>query len=153
MRGAARRPDDLRGDGCGEGQEAVVVLAADTNVWARAYLNDDPVQARKSRFALAEARSAGGVFVPLLVLAELSWVLRGRWDKERVLSTIERLLQTRGVAVESPALAWRALEASRKGSVGFAYHLIREVALEFGAGEVITFDKVFGRLPGVRRLK
>lgn len=129
------------------------MIAADTNVWARAYLNDDPVQAGKSRSALAAARSAGGVFVPLLVLAELSWVLRGRWDRERVLSTIESLLQTRGVVVESPALAWRVLEASRKGPVGFADHLIREVAVESGATEVITFDKAFARIPGVRRLK
>jgi len=129
------------------------VIAADTNVWARAYLNDDPVQTGKSRFALAAARSAGGVFVPLLVLAELSWVLRGRWERERVLSTIESLLQTRGVVVESQALAWRVLEASRKGAVGFADHLIREISLESGASEVITFDKEFGRMPGVRRLK
>ena len=131
----------------------MVVIAADTNVWARAYLNDDPVETRKSRSALAAARSAGGVFVPLLVLAELSWVLRGRWERERVLSTIESLLQTRGVVVESPALAWRALEASRKGADGFADHLIREVAIESGASEVITFDKAFGRVEGVRRLK
>ena len=129
------------------------MIAADTNVWARAYLNDDPVQTGKSRAALVAARSAGGVFVPLLVLAELSWVLRGRWDRDKVLSTIESLLQTRGVVAESPALAWRALEASRKGTVGFADHLIREVAFEFGASEVITFDKAFGRVPGVRRLK
>jgi predicted nucleic-acid-binding protein len=80
-------------------------------------------------------------------------VLRGRWERERVLSTIERLLRTRSVVVESPALAWRALEASRKGAVGFADHLIREIAFEFRAGEVITFDKEFGRVPGVRRLK
>ena len=129
------------------------MIAADTNVWARAYLNDDPVQTGKARAALAAGRSAGGVFVPLLVLAELSWVLRGRWDREKVLSTIESLLQTRGVAVESPALAWRVLESSRKGAVGFADHLIREVAIESGASEVITFDKAFGRVPGVRRLK
>ena len=131
----------------------MVLIAADTNVWARAYLNDDPVQARKSRSALAAARSAGGVFVPLLVLAELSWVLRGRWDRVRVLSAIESLLQTRGVVVESPALAWRALEACRKGAAGFADHLIREVAIESGASELITFDKAFGRVAGVRRLR
>ena len=129
------------------------MIAADTNVWARAYLNDDPVQTGKSRAALVAARSAGGVFVPLLVLAELSWVLRGRWDRDKVLSTIESLLQTRGVVAESPALAWRALEASRKGTVGFADHLIREIAFEFRASEVITFDKAFGRIAGVRRLK
>jgi predicted nucleic-acid-binding protein len=82
----------------------------------------------------------------------LSWVLRVRWDRERVLNTIENLLQTRGVVVESPTLARKALQASRKGAVGFADHLIREVGLESGASEVITFDKALGRMPGVRCL-
>ena len=59
------------------------MLAADTNVWARAYLNDDASQARRARSALAEARSATGVFVPLLVLAELSWVLRSKLREKR----------------------------------------------------------------------
>jgi predicted nucleic-acid-binding protein len=131
----------------------MVMLTANTNVWARAYLNDDVAQAGKARTALAEANSAGGVFVPLLVLAELSWVLRSRWDRARILDTIERLLQTQGVTVESPSLARKALEASRNSAIGFADHLIREVAFEGGASEVITFDKAFGRLPRVRRLK
>ncbi len=129
------------------------MLAADTNVWARAFLNDDAVQASKARSALAQARSEEGVFVPLLVLAELSWVLRSRWERERVLKTIEGLLQTNGVSVEQPALARRALEAAHKGRVGFADHLIAEIAFEFGAREIITFDKDFGRKQGVRRLK
>lgn len=129
------------------------MLAADTNVWARAYLNDDAAQTAKARSALAQARSEEGVFVPLLVLAELSWVLRSRWEREKVLDTLESLLQTRGVSVESPALARRALEAARKGRVGFADHLIAEVALESGASEIITFDKDFGRKEYVRRLK
>ncbi|MFZ0395981.1 MAG: PIN domain-containing protein [Terracidiphilus sp.] len=131
----------------------MVVLAADTNVWARAYLNDNAVQAAKARSALAQARSEAGVFVPLLVLAELSWVLRGRWERERVLNAIEGMLQTRGVSVESPALARRALDAARKGRVGFADHLIAEVAWESGASEIVTFDKDFGRKERVRRLK
>ena len=129
------------------------MLAADTNVWARAYLNDDTKQAAKARSALGQAGAAGGVFVPLIVLAELSWVLRSRWDRERVLNTIESLLQTRGVVVESPAAAWTALKASRKGAVGFADHLIAEVSFACGAGELITFDKSFARLPRVRRLQ
>lgn len=129
------------------------MLAADTNVWARAYLNDEPAQARKARAALAEARSAGGVFVPLLVLAELSWVLRARWERARVLDAIEGLLQTRGVTVESAAIVLKALEASRKGAAGFADHLIAEISFGAGADEVITFDKAFGRVAGVRRVR
>lgn len=129
------------------------MLAADTNVWARAYLNDERKQAAKARSALAEAGATGGVFVPLLVLAELSWVLRGSWDRERILNTIEKLLQTRGVIVESPHVARKALKASRKGAVGFADHLISEIAFESGVSEIITFDKTFGRLPRIRRLQ
>jgi predicted nucleic-acid-binding protein len=131
----------------------LVVLAADTNIWARAYLNDDAAQAIKARSALAQAGAASGVFVPLIVLAELSWVLRARWERERILDTIENLLQTRGVVVEAPALAWRALKACRKTAVGFADHLISEISFESGANEILTFDKAFGRLHRVRRLK
>ncbi len=91
--------------------------------------------------------------MPLLVLAELSWVLRAQWDRERILNAIEILLQTRGVVIESPAIARKALEASRKGSIGFADHLIAEISFEAGASEILTFDKAFGRLSGTRWLK
>jgi predicted nucleic-acid-binding protein len=130
----------------------MVMLTADTNVWARALLNDDKVQTKKARSALAQARSQDGIFIPLLVLAELSWVLRGRWEKERVLDALEGLLRARGVTVESPGLARRALEAARNGATGFADHLIAEVSFEAGVKEIITFDKRFGRLSQVRRL-
>ena len=129
------------------------MIVADTNLWARAFLNDDPSQARKARKALAEARSAGGVFVPLIVLAELAWVLRRRWERDRILSTLESLLATRGVNVESPTLALNALQATREGQAGLADHLIAEVGFANGAREVITFDDQFSKSPKVRRIK
>lgn len=129
------------------------MIAADTNVWARAFLNDDPAQARKARAALMSARSHGGIFVPLVVLAELSWVLRGgKWEREKILAAIENLTRTRGVFVESPAVVLDAIRASRSGSVGFADHLISQVSFAAGASEIITFDKNFARYPRVRRL-
>jgi predicted nucleic-acid-binding protein len=128
------------------------VLAADTNVWARALLNDDQAQTRKTRSALAQARSADGVFVPLIVFAELSWVLRGRWERERVLNALDGLLRARGVIVESPTVARKALGAARNGAVSFADHLIAEISFDAGVKEIITFDKAFGRLARVRRL-
>lgn len=131
------------------------MVVADTNVWARAHLNDHPTQARKARKALAEARGKGGVFVPLLVLAELSWVLRSaKWERARVLEALEALLQTRGVAVESPGLVREAIEATRAGGTGgFADHLIAQIGFAYGASEVITFDGKFGKAEHVRRLK
>ncbi|MGB7189080.1 MAG: type II toxin-antitoxin system VapC family toxin [Acidobacteriaceae bacterium] len=128
------------------------MIAADTNVWARAYLNDDEAQARKARNAIEAACSNGGLFVPLIVLAELYWVLKSKWTRERVLDTIEHLLETDGVIAESPTLAADALQESRATAAGFADLLIAQVSFAGGAGEIITFDKAFGRLPHARRL-
>jgi predicted nucleic acid-binding protein len=67
-----------------------VVIVADTNVWARAFLGDDPRQSPKARRALAAARTKEGMFIPLVVMAELAWVLRGaKWERDRVLKTLE----------------------------------------------------------------
>lgn len=129
------------------------MVVADTNVWARAYLNDDKAQTRKARKALAEARASGGIFVPLIVLAELAWVLRARWEREQVLMVLENLLQTRAVSIESPALVRLALDATRLGQGGFADQLIAHVGFANGADEVITFDGKFARAAKVRRLK
>jgi predicted nucleic-acid-binding protein len=129
------------------------MLVADTNVWARALLNDDAAQARKARKALAEARSEGAVFVPLVVFAELAWVLRGKWERDRVLTSLESLLMTRGVMVETPALAQKAIECAREGRGGVADHLIAQIGFANGAKEIVTFDKVFSKTPNVRRLK
>jgi predicted nucleic-acid-binding protein len=131
-----------------------MVIVADTNVWARALLGDDASQSPRARQALAAARSKEGVFVPVLVLAELSWVLRAaRWERERILRALESLLHTRGVAAESPQVVQAAIDATRKGGRGgFADHLIAQVGLANGCEGTLTFDSVFGRGAGVRRL-
>ena len=128
------------------------MLVADTNVWARALLNDEVTEARKARRALAEGRSQGGVFVPLVVFAELAWVLRGRWERDRVLASLGGLLTTRGVVVEAPSIAHKALEGAREGFGGVADHLIAQLGFANGAKEIITFDKAFSKAPDVRRL-
>ncbi len=128
------------------------MLAADTNVWARACLNDDTRQAQRARTAIAEACATDGIFVPLLVLAELFWVLAGVWEKERVLDTLEHIFNTDGVTVESHALAERALKDLRMGGAGFADRLIAEAAFAEGVREILTFDKALARQPRVRRL-
>jgi predicted nucleic-acid-binding protein len=129
-----------------------LTLAADTNVWARAYLNDDVKQAQRARAAIEAACGGEGIFVPLLVLAELFWVLDGEWERERVLDTLEQIFSTDGVIVESHTFAERALTESRGGGAGFADRLIAEVSFAEGVTEILTFDKAFGRLPRVRRL-
>ncbi len=128
------------------------MLTADTNIWARAYLNDDARQAQLARGVIATACKGEGIFIPLLILAELCWVLGSVWDKDRVVDTLERIFSTDGVTIESHALAERALKDSRAGGAGFADRLIAEVAFAEGVREILTFDKAFARQPHVRRL-
>lgn len=129
------------------------MIAADTNIWARAYLNDNAAQSVTARAAIKKACETDGVFVPLLVLAELAWVLRSRWERERVLQTLEEIFKTDGVVVESRNAAEKALATSHTSAAGFADLLIAEVSISAGASEIITFDKVFGRQPRARRLR
>lgn len=128
------------------------MIAVDTNVWARAYLNDDVAQAKKARSAIEAGCLRGGIFVPLIVLAELYWVLKSVWEKERVLQTLEHLLMTEGVSVEAHPTVAKTLKTASASAVGFADLLSAHSAFAHGAGEIITFDKVFGRQPRVRRL-
>jgi predicted nucleic-acid-binding protein len=130
-----------------------VTVVADTNVWARALLNDDVDQSVKARRALADARAIDGIFVPVLVMAELAWVLRSKWERTRVLTTLESLLHMRGVMVESPVLVGEAITATSAGNGGFTDELIAQVGFANGAAEVITFDSKFARNPRVKQLK
>jgi predicted nucleic-acid-binding protein len=128
------------------------VIVADTNVWARAYLRDDAAQTPKAQKLLAEAQASGGVFVPLVVLAELAWVLRAKWRRESILATFEELLSAHGVTVEAALIAQSAIKATREGNGGFADHLIAQVGFQNGATETVTFDESFGKAARVRRL-
>jgi len=130
------------------------VIVVDTNVWARALLGDHPGQSPRARQALAAARRKEGVFVPVVVLAELSWVLRGAgWERDRVLRAVEGLLRTRGVTAEAPQVVQAAVEAARQGGRGgFVDHLIAQVGLANGCREVVTYDRLFGKGARVRRL-
>ena len=50
------------------------VIALDTNVLLRYLLNDEPKQAERSRALLA---SGSRFWVPITVMLEIAWVLRG----------------------------------------------------------------------------
>lgn len=120
------------------------MISADTNAWTLAYLyDDDAAQTLKARTALTDAGSRAEVLCP-----SPEMVKRTGSERPRTSAAYQR--GRRGVA---PALVLHALQASRHGSVGFADHLIVQHSFASGADEVITFDKPFGRLPRIRRLK
>lgn len=78
-------------------------VAVDTNVLARAVLQDDPAQCLAARKLLKEATL---IAVPSPCLCELAWILRrgAKLPKEDVAATIRALLDTKTVVMNRPAV-------------------------------------------------
>jgi predicted nucleic-acid-binding protein len=129
------------------------VVAFDTNVLARVLVGDDPAQTRKAERAFLKHANAEGVFVSLVVLAELAWVLKAayRWDRTTIHQRLSRLVRTRGVGVEDLEIVENALAAFRAGPADLADYLIVGKARDVGAG-LVTFDRRLAREDGVTLL-
>jgi predicted nucleic-acid-binding protein len=82
----------------------VVVIAVDTNVLARFYCDDpdDPEAATQRERARRLMLESPAIFVPLTVVLELEWVMRGFYDlpPEAFCDTVEHLLGIAHVTIE-----------------------------------------------------
>lgn len=117
------------------------MIALDTNVVVRFLVNDDAAQARRAR-ALVEDNP---VFVPLTVLLETEWVLRGGYGIERaqVVRLLRGLLGLPDLSSEDPQRAALALEWHERGiDFADALHLAGSTAAERFA----TFDEKLVKL-------
>ncbi len=108
--------------------------AVDTNILARFYLRDDPVQGRIAAGVL----SAGDVFIPKTVILELEWVLRYVADQpeSKVIECLGHLIALPGITVEDRDEI-EALSYCRKG-IDFADAL--HLAASSACSELLTFD-------------
>jgi predicted nucleic-acid-binding protein len=113
-------------------------IAVDTNVLARAVLNDHPAQSRAARRLLQEASL---IAVPLPCLCELVWVLwRGaKLAKDDVATAIRSLMNVGNVVVNRPAaeLGLAVLEAGGD----FADGAIAYEGAWLGGETFVSFDK------------
>ena len=122
------------------------MIAFDTNVLVRVLVGDDPAQTRRAERAFVEHAKGDGVFVSLVVLAEIGWVLSAayEWDRTTIHERLSRLLRTHGAICEDLELVESALEGYRVGKADLADYLIVGKAKGAGA-EVLTFDKRLAR--------
>ena len=128
--------------------------ALDTNVLARFYC-DDPhdVEAKRQRpIARRVVLETPSLYVPLSVVLELEWVMRGFYEieVEGVCSVMEHLLGMPHVTVERWEAVKDAVELHRQG-LDFADAL--HWASSRGCDSVITFDKQFARVAQRQRAK
>jgi predicted nucleic-acid-binding protein len=128
------------------------MIALDTKVLVRFLVKDDPEQSSRATAVIEQAvLSDQKVFLSDLVLAETVWVLSRayRFPAEKILETLDMVLATRNVAVESPDRARRALRLAARSAIGFADALIAVRSREFGCDILYTFDRRLADLDGV----
>jgi predicted nucleic-acid-binding protein len=115
----------------------------DTNVLVRYLTADDAKQTAAAERLLAQAAEAGErLFVPVLVLYELTWVLSRSYDQSRaeIVAALDGILETELFRVENDSIVRSALEAYR-GRADFADYLIGEICRQAGCEKCVTFDR------------
>lgn len=122
------------------------MIGFDTNVLVRVLVGDDPAQTKKAERAFVKHARGAGVFVSLVVLAEVGWVLSAgySWDRGTIHDRLRRLVRTRGVAIEQLELVERALRQYADGKADLADYLILGLARDAADG-LLTFDRRLAR--------
>lgn len=130
------------------------MIAADTNLLARALVGDDRRQSAAARRWMT-AHQAEGILVDHVVLVELAWVLRARYRQARreIVRVLQLLLETGGITVPEADVVRGAVEAYAAGRGDFADHLLRARAAAWGASAVATFDDDLLPLTGFARVR
>lgn len=117
------------------------MIAVDTNILARFYCHDpgDPDAARQRPRARRLMLESPAIFVPLTVVLELEWVMRGFYDlpAEPFCQAIEHLLGMSHVTVERWEGVKDAVDLHRRGlDFADALHWISSAACT----QLVTFD-------------
>lgn len=117
------------------------MIAVDTNVLARFYCDDpsDPEAARQRPAARRAVLESAALFVPLGVVLELEWVMRGFYElaPESFCAAVEHLLGIAHVTVERWEAVKDAIELHRRG-LDFADAL--HWACSGHCARLLTFD-------------
>lgn len=113
-------------------------ITADTNVLARAILQDDPDQCSIARKLLKDATL---IAVSLPSLCELVWILRqgAKLSKEDVSTAIRALLDTGNVVMNRPAV--EAGLALLEAGGDFADGIMAHEGKWLGGETFVSFDK------------
>jgi predicted nucleic-acid-binding protein len=113
-------------------------ISVDTNVLARAVLQDDPEQAGAASKLLREATL---IAISLPCLCELVWILRqgAKLPKEEVAAAIRDLLEVKAVLLNRPAV--EAGLAMLEAGGDFADGIMAYEGKWLGGETFVSFDK------------
>jgi predicted nucleic-acid-binding protein len=129
------------------------MIGLDTNVLVRYIMQDDAKQAALAS-RLVESLTDGAGFIPLIVIAELSWVLSSAYglSREQLAEALEGVLRSKEWVVEKPDIVWQAVRLFQSGSADFADCLIFRSAAAAGCEKTMTFDRDAAKSGGMTLL-
>lgn len=106
-------------------------------------MDDDPVQSPAARAYLSQLAPARPGFVNVVVLAELTWILKSRFKAKPadLLLAVEALLDNAVLVIEAHESVAEAVEIARSGRSGFSDAMIGLINRHAGCMETMTFDR------------
>jgi predicted nucleic-acid-binding protein len=127
------------------------MLGIDTNVLVRYLVRDDQSQYERTRRLIhREVNTGEPVLVSLLVLLEMEWVLRSRYElaKPDIVAVLSSLLQTAELAFEDEPSVEHAIYSWKNSLAEFADCLIDARNRRLGCRATATFDRKRLKLAG-----
>jgi predicted nucleic-acid-binding protein len=131
------------------------MIGLDTNVLARLFIDDNPIQARAAReFVAQRCNEREPAFIDRVALCELVWVLSYShgYGRREIAQVIARLLENQAMIVEDVEAVGAALHTYSSRNIDFADALIGEVNRVRGCEATATFDRKAAKLEGFVRV-
>jgi len=119
------------------------MIALDTNVLVRYIAQDDSVQSPQATQIIENALSREeGVFIPVVVLCETVWVLRGYYKlaKQRIIHVLDAIITEKGFELEARVEIAKALADYRHHPGDFTDYVIGHISRHHRCSMVFTFD-------------
>ena len=131
------------------------MIGLDTNVLARYIAQDDASQTATAAKVIESLSSESPGFVPVVVIAELVWVLQFsyRFNRLEIAEVIEKLLRSAELLIENAEIVAQALREFRRSRADFADCLIERCAHAAGCQHTVTFDMRAATLGDMRLIQ
>tara|TARA_R110002020_G_scaffold62616_4_gene167379 strand:+ start:115 stop:513 length:399 start_codon:yes stop_codon:yes gene_type:complete len=117
--------------------------AVDTNVLLRYIVDDDPEQSAKAASFFRARTADDPAFISLIVLVELTWVLRRlyRYPRSQIHAVLLQMVETEGLAFEEEHVVVELVHGEAASRDELVDHLIAHAASKAGCGRTLTFDR------------
>lgn len=126
------------------------MIALDTNVLVRYFVEDDPVQTPAAQELVKGLTPRHRGFISREVAIEVVWVLDRTYgfSSAQIEAALMRLIATDSLEVEVSQDVAQAAAGYARGEADFADLMILAAAKRAGAGPLYTFDRKLARLTG-----